>query len=203
MGTKSSTRLLDRAIAAIAGRQHGVVSLEQLRALTLSDRAVRGRVVAGRLHSLHEGVYAVGHTSLTPEGRWMAAVLACGEGAVLSHRSAAILWGLREGGGPRVEVTSRRRVGRTREGILVHWRPGLDASDMTARDGIPCTSVARTLLDLAEALTPDGVERACSRAEALRSSTAALSTSCWRARWVGEARGGCARCLAGSIRGAR
>jgi hypothetical protein len=166
--TQLTTRGVDVEIAALADRQHGVVPLAQLVALGLGPSAVRERVRAGRLHRIHRGVYSVGYSSLTAEGRWMAAVLACGEGAVLSHRSAAILWGLREGGGPRVEVTSRRRVGRTRAGILVHWRAGLDASDLTARDGIPCTSVARTLLDLAEALAPDGVERACARAEVLR-----------------------------------
>jgi hypothetical protein len=79
----------------------------------------------------------------------MAAVLACGERGLLSHRPAAILWGLRESGGPRVDVTTTRRVGRGRAGIRVHWRPSLGAADGGSCRGVPCTSVARILLDLA------------------------------------------------------
>jgi hypothetical protein len=79
----------DRRVAELSGRQWGVVALAQLRAAGLSDDAVQRRVRAGRLHRLHHGVYAVGHTVLKREGRWLAAVLACGDGAVLSHRSAA------------------------------------------------------------------------------------------------------------------
>ncbi len=97
----------------------------------------------------------------------MAAVLACGDGALLSHRSAAILWGLRAGGGARVDVTTIRRVGRGRAAIRVHWRPSVAAIDGGSCRGIPCTSVARTLLDLA-AVSPRELENACDRAEQLR-----------------------------------
>jgi very-short-patch-repair endonuclease len=114
------------------------------------------------------GVYAVGHPLLTAEGRWMAAVLACGEGTLLSHRSAAILWGLRESGGPRVDVSTTRRVGRGRAGIRVHLRASLGAADSGSCRGVPCTSVARTLLDLAAVLRPSELENACDRAEQLR-----------------------------------
>jgi very-short-patch-repair endonuclease len=159
---------VDAAIAALAGRQHGVVALPQLVGLSLGARAVAARVAAGRLHRLHRGVYAVGHPLLTAEARWMAAVLACGEGALLSHRSAAILWGLRESGGPRVDVSATRRVGRGRAGIRVHWRPSLGVADSRSCRGVPCTSVARTLLDLAAVLRPSELEHACDRAEQLR-----------------------------------
>jgi very-short-patch-repair endonuclease len=88
---------LDQAIAALARRQHGVVSREQLRELGVQPRALSHRLAAGRLHQVHVGVYAVGHPVLGRSGRWMAAVLACGPGAALSHASAAALWGLRRG----------------------------------------------------------------------------------------------------------
>src|SRR5882757_9192548 len=84
----------DLRIAALAECQHGVVSLGQLEQIGLTSSGVRSRAGAGRLHRVHRGVYAVGHSLLRPEGRWMAAVLSCGPGAVLSHRSAAALWGL-------------------------------------------------------------------------------------------------------------
>jgi hypothetical protein len=92
---QSCSRAVDREIAVLAERQHGVAALAQLVALGLGARAVRGRVAAGRLHRIHRGVYAVGHASLTVKGRWMAAVLACGAGASLSHRSAAALLDVR------------------------------------------------------------------------------------------------------------
>jgi predicted transcriptional regulator of viral defense system len=81
-------------IARIAGRQHGVVSVRQLRAAGLDKFAVMRRVRAGRLHPVHRGVYAVGHLRLSADEKWMAATLALGEGAVVSHRSAASLWSL-------------------------------------------------------------------------------------------------------------
>src|SRR5207247_11204601 len=86
----------DAAIARIAARQHGVVTVGQLRAAGLDRNAVGRRLAAGRLHRVYRGVYAVGHAGLSDEGRWTAAVLACGEGAVLSHRSAAELLRLLE-----------------------------------------------------------------------------------------------------------
>lgn len=158
---------LDVLIAELAERQHGVVALVQLLELGLSERAVRARVAAGRLRRIHRGVYAVGHASLNAHGRWLAAVLACGEGAVLSHRSAAALHGLRPSAAPRIEVTVPRRVPGQRRGIVVRGRSGLAAPDVTDREGIPCTSIARTLLDIAERLDDDAVTKACTRAEQL------------------------------------
>src|SRR5215208_5790860 len=82
----------DAVMAGIAARRHGAISVQQLYALGLSSSAIGDRVTAGRLHRIHRGVYAVGHPNIGNEGRWMAAVLACGDGAVLSHRSAAQHW---------------------------------------------------------------------------------------------------------------
>ena len=156
---------LDLAIAQIATSQHGVISLLQLVALGLTKNAVTERVRAGRLHRVHRGVYAVGHAVLSSKGRWMAAVLACGEGAVLSYRSAASLHGLHRGPGRSViDVTSPTRAGRKRNGIAVH-AGSLAERDKTEVDGIPVTAVPRTLLDLAE-LGP--VDRAVERAVTLQ-----------------------------------
>jgi hypothetical protein len=96
---------LDARLAALAARQHGVVARWQLRALGLCDTAITERVAAGRLHRVHQGVYAVGHTVLSPRGRWMAAVLAGGPGAVLSHAAAGALWELRSSAATRIDIT--------------------------------------------------------------------------------------------------
>src|SRR4051812_5828334 len=109
---------LERVIAALAFRQHGVVALYQLIALGLSERAVRHRAAAGKLHRIHRGVYAVGHPKLTVWGRFMAAVLACGPGAVLSHQSAAVLLDLRRSERTKIDVTSPRRTGRKIAGVV-------------------------------------------------------------------------------------
>jgi hypothetical protein len=156
---------LDRVIAELVERQHGVVSLPQLTAMGLSTRGIGHRVAAGRLHRVHRGVYAVGHALVTLKGRWMAAVLACGPDALLSHRSAAALWGLRESARTNIDVTSPRRAGRSRDGLDVHRADTLLPQDATNVDGIPCTTVARTLLDLAEVVNRRQVERACDQAD--------------------------------------
>jgi very-short-patch-repair endonuclease len=152
----------------LAERQHGVVSLSQLNALGLGKAAVAKRAANGRLHRVHRGVYAVGHARLTLPGRWMAAVLACGQKAVLSHRSAAGLWGLRPDNRANTDVSLPSRSARPRPGIDVHRSVTLTPADRTVKDGIPCTTLARTLLDLAEVDSPRGVERAIEQAEVLR-----------------------------------
>src|SRR5918992_677381 len=111
---------LDVAIARLAERQHGVVSLHQLQLLGLSRAAVSKRTQNGRLIRVHRGVYAVGHGRLTPHGRWMAAVLAYGDGAVLSHRSAAALHGIRPTSRRNVDIPLPSRSARPRPGIDVH-----------------------------------------------------------------------------------
>jgi Protein of unknown function (DUF559)/Transcriptional regulator, AbiEi antitoxin len=159
---------LDVLIARLAERQHGVVSLPQLQCLGLSARAVRDRVAAGRLTRIHRGVYAVGHGRLTQRGRWMATVLAYGPEAVLSHRSAAALHGIRPNNRRKVDVTVPSPSARARPGIDVHRSTTLQAADITTIDGIPCTSLARTLLDLAEVVDRRSVERAVGEAEVRR-----------------------------------
>src|SRR5437764_7668718 len=138
----------DAAVAALAGRQHGVVEREQLRSLGISDDVIDWWLATGRLHPIYRGVYAVGHRAITITGRWMAAVLAAPEGAVLSHRAAAGLWQIRDS--QAVEVT----VGRTRScraEFLVHRLP-LAPDEVDERAGIPVTGLARTQFDLAAVL---------------------------------------------------
>lgn len=156
----------DRAIELASRPQHGVITLRQIEALGLSARAVRHRVATGRLLRLHRGVYATGRP--TAETRWMAAVLACGDGALLSHHSAAALWGLRSDPARWVDVSVPTRGGRACEGIAVHRRETLKPTDATSKHGIPCTSVALTLLDLATVLDRRSLERVIDRAEELR-----------------------------------
>ena len=137
-----------------------MVERRQLLALGWTRRAIERRLASGELHEIHRGVYAVGHRRLTRRGRWMAAVLAAGPGAVLSHRAAAALWGLRRS--KALEVTTVRRC--RREGILTH-RAKLPSDEVTVLDGIPATTVARTLLDLATVLPRDQVRHALEEAE--------------------------------------
>jgi Transcriptional regulator, AbiEi antitoxin/Protein of unknown function (DUF559) len=157
----------DVAVAEVAGRQWGVVSVVQLLAVGLTRAGVVRRVRAGRLHRVHRGVYAVGHRVLGREGRWMAAVLACGEGAVLSHRSAAAHWELLGSAAALVDVTApATRHGLA--GIRLHRSRFLDARDTTNHEGIPITKVPRTLLDLAATVQPHRLERALAQAQRLQ-----------------------------------
>jgi predicted transcriptional regulator of viral defense system len=141
--------------------------LAQLNRLGLTARAAQKRVLAGALHRIYRGVYSIAPPALlTAKGRYMAAVLACGPGAVLSHRSAAALHGLRrtDRAGIDVTVPGRRRVGI--DGIDVHNSLTLTDDDTTVVDNIPCTSVARTVFDLANVVPRRQVERALDQAEA-------------------------------------
>jgi hypothetical protein len=154
----------ERSIARLAARQHGVVSAAQLKRAGLSQDRIDRRVAAERLHRVHRGVFAVGHPVLSIEGRWMAAVLACGRGAMLSHRSAAALWELRRTERAKIDVTVLTHSCR-RAGIDVHRTRSTAADDRARQRGIPCTSVARTLLDLAEVVDRRALARACNQAE--------------------------------------
>jgi predicted transcriptional regulator of viral defense system len=136
----------------VAGRQYGLVTSAQLRAAGLKDSSISKRVRTGRLHPLYRGVYAVGHKRLSREAQWMAAVLAAGEGAVLSHLAAAVHWRIwrRQVPGIDVLVPGNRRA---RKGFRVHRTKHLDPRDTTIYHGIPITTPARTLVDLAGTLT--------------------------------------------------
>lgn len=154
----------EHLLVALADRQHGTVDRRQLLALGFSRHQIARMLASGLLVPLHRGVYGVGRRKLTRSGRWMAAVLAAGEGAVLSHRSAAALFGLRVGE-RRIEVTAPN--GRRRDGLVIH-RAELPPDEVTTRDGVPATTAARTLLDLAAVEPPLTVERALHEAERLR-----------------------------------
>lgn len=149
----------------LAGRQHGLVTRRNLLDLGFGPRSIEHRIKGGRLHVVTRGVYAVGWPGLTPKRRWMAAVLACGEGAALSRRSAAGLWGIGTGRDALVDVSVRHRTRRRRPGIRIHNRPSLPVRDITAVDGIPLTTPARTLVDLATELSPVALERAVNEAD--------------------------------------
>jgi very-short-patch-repair endonuclease len=149
----------------LAGRQHGVVARRQLLALGFNAREIEHRVARGRLHLVMRGVYAVGWPRLTRERRWMAAVLAGGKGAVLSHRSAATLWGIGKEKPGLIDISLTRRTRLRRAGLRVHARPALPGTDIVCRNGIPATAVARTVVDLASELGPTTVERTINEAD--------------------------------------
>ena len=157
----------DAALAELAGRQYGVVARRQLVELGLSVHQIDRRLAAGRFHPLHRGVYAVGHRVIERRGHWLAAVLACGQRAVLSHRSAAALWGIRPTAQTRIDVTTLGKASRGRPGITLH-RAALAETDRTTHDHIPTTSLPRTLLDLASLTPLDTVVRALEEAERRR-----------------------------------
>jgi len=149
----------------LAARQHGIVARRQLLALGFSAKSIEHRVARGRLHSVTRGVYAVGWPQLTRERRWMAAVLACGGEAALSHRSAAELWDIGREASERIDVSVRRPTKVRRRGLRVRRRPTLRPEDIVRRNGIPVTTPTRTLIDLATELGPLGVERAVNEAD--------------------------------------
>jgi very-short-patch-repair endonuclease len=155
----------ERGLQDLANRQHGVISRKQLLEAGLGPRTVGRRLEAGRLHRLHREVYAFSDPQVTVRGRWMAAVLACGDGALLSHRSAAQLWGLMVFRPGPVDVSAGS--GRRRSGITVH-EGGIFDEDRGELAGIPVTSVARTLFDLAEVVNDERLERAFEEADRLR-----------------------------------
>jgi Transcriptional regulator, AbiEi antitoxin len=166
MRGKSGHDPADRAIAALAEAQHGVVSRSQLSEFGLGSRAIDHRLEVGRLRPVHHGVYAILGPRLLPRhGRWLAAVLACGPGAVLSHHAAAALWAIRRGN--RIEVTVPRGGRKSRRGIRLHWANVPD-DETTAHDGIPTTTVPRTLPDLSAVGQRDELRSAVRQAEQLR-----------------------------------
>ena len=153
-----------RTVWSIAAAQHGVITHSQLRELGYSDDAIKHRISRGRLHPIHRGVYAVGRRALTKEGEWIAAVLACGATAALSHDSAAALWGMAKRSTKPIHV-SVLVDSRSRNGIEVHRRNKLDTA---TKNGIPTTTPAQTLIDLAHSWPQPHLEQAIGEADLRR-----------------------------------
>jgi very-short-patch-repair endonuclease len=153
----------DVAVAELAEGQHGVVSRGQLIGLGLGEGAVEHRVAVGRLHRVGKGVYAVGHRCLSREGRWLAAVLSSGPGAVLSYRSAAALWGIRDPVTGPIDVTLSSKS--TSSPHIRRHHSALPDDEVTVCEGIPVTTVPRTVFDLAATSSVDRVENAIRQAE--------------------------------------
>ncbi len=159
---------VDHAIATLTAGQHAVLGIRQLEGLGLSARAAQKRALSGRLYRIYAGVYGlVPRQLLTREGHWMAATLACGPGAVVSHRTAAVLHGLLQYDGTKLDVTTPGPNRRTSGPFVVHRSRTLRARDVTVVNNVPCTTVARTLFDLSEVVERRRLERAFDQAEIL------------------------------------
>ena len=169
----------DAAIADLAARQHGVVARRQLAQLGLGRRAIEHRLATRRLHPIHRGVYAVGHRVLSQHAASMAATLVA-DHAVLSHRSAAALWGIRPTDRERIEIAVPKAL-RARPRLQIH-QARIERDERTTRHGIPVTTPARTLLDLAAVLHPTRLERAVTEAE-IRRLTSPTSLAALVARY--------------------
>lgn len=153
-------------MAELAGRQYGVVSRRQLASIGMSESAIDRRIRAGRLHQLHPGVFAVGHRVICKEGHWLAAVLHVGHGAVLSHRSAAELWGVaRIRGSGRIDVSAPRSVRSSATIRRHHVRYAAD--ERTVRQRVPVTTLSRTVFDVAAEMSPEAFEAVVRQAEYL------------------------------------
>ena len=146
------------SLARIADRQYGRVTVAQLIEAGVGHDRIRRWVADGRLRREHVGVYALGHPDPSARGVYLAAALACGAGAVVSHLAAGHLLGVRRGGMPRPEVTIAVDSGRRRPGIVIH-RSRLPVLDVATLDGIELTTVPRVLLDLAPRTTPEELTR--------------------------------------------
>jgi very-short-patch-repair endonuclease len=151
-----------RELARLARAQHGAVAADQLRAIGLTPAQVKAGLAAGRLHRVYDGVYFVGYVPRHPLARYMAATLATG--GVLSHRTAAALHGLWDHH-RQPEITTATNT-RSQPNLHRHRSRSLDAHDVTTLHGIPCTTLARTLIDLADVLARDPFEAVLRRAEA-------------------------------------
>jgi very-short-patch-repair endonuclease len=159
----------DLIASRIAARQYGIISFAQLVWAGLTPDGITRRVRASRLHRIYRGVYAVGHTALSSEGRWFAAVCACGDAAVLSHRSAAALWRMLVPEPGPTNVTVPTAAGRRqRPGIRLHRSRHLPPGATTRYRRIPVTTPSRTLTDLRRVVNADELRRAIRQAEFLR-----------------------------------
>src|SRR3954453_10563947 len=156
----------ERALRRLATRQHGVVSHPQLLGLGFGLRWIERRLEEGRFEAIHRNVYAVGHNRVPQRGRWWAALLAYGPEAVLSHQSAAELWGLRRPRRGAIHVTAGggRQGLQRREGVWIH-RCKLRPGESTTHEEIPVTTVARTLFDFAEAASYEELKKTAEAAD--------------------------------------
>jgi hypothetical protein len=161
-------REVDAEVGRLAVAQNGVVTRGQLEELGLDDQAIAKRVARSRLHRINQRVYSLTPRVMTERGRFMAAVLACGPEAVLSHRAAAYLWQLVDTWEEPIDVTAPNRRGRSPTGVAAHRDGSLQPIDKTSLHGIRCTSVARTLLDFAGVEPEWKVRKAVAEAEVLR-----------------------------------
>jgi hypothetical protein len=158
--------VVEEAVRALAARQHGLVARWQLLCLGLGEDAVDHRLRSGRLVKVERGVYALGHAELRREGNMLAMVLRFGDGAAVSHRSAAALWGIRPWSGAFVEITRRGPGGTVkRRGRLIHRCIDLPDDEITTERGVPTTTIARTLLDLAAVVPAHHLRRAVERSD--------------------------------------
>lgn len=149
-------------------QQHGVITHAQLIGLGMGPEAIRHRLSNGRLHRLMRGVYAVGRPDIGKRGMWMAGVLACGPAALLSHRSAAALWGIRKmRTEEETEVVIPAGPPRRYPGVRAHRRRGHEAPGRREVDRIPVTHPVATLVDLASCTPPWQVEAAVNEADHL------------------------------------
>jgi very-short-patch-repair endonuclease len=157
-----------RVCSRIATRQQGAVRHDQLRALGLTPGEIRQLVRVGALHRRHRGVYIVGHLALAPRAREAAALLACGRGSVISHRSAAYLWGLLDQPPPEIEVIVVGRRCRAQKGLRIRHLATLTSSDIRRKEGIRLNSPARAIVDLAAEASGLELERLIAEARARR-----------------------------------
>jgi very-short-patch-repair endonuclease len=157
----------DHVVGALADRQYGVVSREQLLAAGVGRGAIARGTETGRLRAVFRGVYAVGHVALSREGWWKAALLTCGEGSALSHRTAATVWDLLAGPVRPIDVITTAGRGRKHTGIRTH-RMLLDPFDVLVRDNLRITTPSRTIVDLAATLEGRALRDAVERAQDLR-----------------------------------
>ncbi len=166
---RPQNRTVEQELARIAGAAHGVVTKAELLAAGISVGEIKRRLCSGALLREHRGVYRVGHRAPSVEARYLAAVRACGPGALLCGRAAAFLLGLLKGAPPAPEVLAptERRI----DGVRTHRSRRIDRREATVWRGVPVTTVARTLADLATTLALDDLARACHEAGVLYRTT--------------------------------
>jgi very-short-patch-repair endonuclease len=176
MSPKPASASVDRSVAQAATQTAGILTTRELVKLGMSRRALSRRVAASRLFRLHHGVYStVPPSLLTSQARWLAAVKACGEGAVLSHMSAAAVWDLTDAFVSPIHVTVPTEAGRARrDGIVIHRSPDLSPSQTAVKAGVPVTKPGRTLHDLRRVVPRGRLEDLVRRAERLHLDTAGV-----------------------------